>query len=104
MTDPDPQAVFAPLFSPRTVAVVGASSSGIGRQNVFIRRGSIRGLRFSGVVTLGNGGGTSVLATDFFSGLGIPVFDELSPAALALSALHGQERFVRSRSSAPGPA
>ncbi|MBI3044060.1 MAG: hypothetical protein HYY78_14665 [Betaproteobacteria bacterium] len=36
--------------------------------------------------------------------LGIPVFDELSPAALALSALHGHEPFVKSRSSAPGPA
>ena len=87
MTDPDPQAVFAPLFSPRTVAVVGASSSGIGRQNVFIRRGSIRGLRFSGVVTLGNGGGTSVLATDFFSGLGMEVVPFDKPTRDALAAL-----------------
>lgn len=39
---------YAPLFSPATVAVVGASSSGGGRQNVFIRR--IRELGFAGAI------------------------------------------------------
>jgi acyl-CoA synthetase (NDP forming) len=39
---------YAPLFSPHTVAVVGASSSGNGRQNTFIRR--IRDLGFGGAI------------------------------------------------------
>jgi acyl-CoA synthetase (NDP forming) len=39
---------YAPLFAPKTVAVVGASSSGNGRQNVFIRR--IRDLGFCGSI------------------------------------------------------
>jgi len=39
---------FAPLFTPATVAVVGASASGNGRQNVFIRR--IRELGFAGPI------------------------------------------------------
>jgi len=39
---------YAPLFLPNTVAVVGASSSGNGRQNVFIRR--IRDLGFNGTI------------------------------------------------------
>lgn len=39
---------YSPLFAPNTVAVVGASSSGSGRQNVFIRR--IRDLGFGGAI------------------------------------------------------
>jgi len=46
--DVDIIARYTPLFAPKTVAVVGASSSGIGRQNVFIRR--IRELGFSGSI------------------------------------------------------
>lgn len=48
MSDQDLLDRYAPLFSPNTVAVVGASSSGSGRQNVFIRR--IRDLGFSGAI------------------------------------------------------
>lgn len=39
---------YAPLFCPKTVAVVGASTSGVGRQNVFIRR--IRELGYAGEI------------------------------------------------------
>ncbi len=48
MSDQDILDRYAPLFAPNTVAVVGASSSGSGRQNVFIRR--IRDLGFGGVI------------------------------------------------------
>src|SRR5690606_37789070 len=39
---------FAPLFSPQTIAGLGASSTGSGRQNVFIRR--IRQFGFRGTI------------------------------------------------------
>lgn len=48
MSDQDVLDRYAALFSPNTVAVVGASSSGQGRQNVFIRR--IRDLGFDGAI------------------------------------------------------
>jgi len=48
MNDQELLARYAPLFSPNTVAVVGASSSGNGRQNVFIRR--ILDLGFNGEI------------------------------------------------------
>ncbi len=44
----DPLAIFAPLFTPRSIAVLGASPSGTGQGNNFIR--ALRAYGFDGVI------------------------------------------------------
>ncbi len=48
MKQEDPLALFTPLFAPKTVAVVGASTKGTALPNVFIRR--IREFGFDGAI------------------------------------------------------
>ena len=48
MPDPDPLAEYAALFEPRTVAVIGASSSGTGPANNFIRH--LKAMGFTGPI------------------------------------------------------
>lgn len=48
MPDPDPLAEYAALFEPRTVAVIGASSSGTGPANNFIRH--LKAMGFTGAI------------------------------------------------------
>jgi acyl-CoA synthetase (NDP forming) len=93
--------LFEPLFRPRIVAVVGASSQGGNRQNVFIRR--IRQFGFTGTIYPIHPGAAEIDGLKAYRSLAqtpepIDYANIAIPAeqiASILAAAHGRVRFAQ---------